>query len=316
LHLAEWTGYQPDRSPELRTLLAETARYWADRTRTAGDGVHIDQVIGPDEYHELVDDNAFTNVMARWNLRTAAAMLPDNPESGRWRDLAERMVDGYDPATGRYEQFAGYYLLEPLRVADFAVAPVAADVLLGSERVAASQVIKQPDVLMLHHLLPDEVRCHSLGPNLDFYGPRTAHGSSLSPAISASLLARAGRPDAAMRLLRLAMRLDLDDLTGSTSAGLHMATFGGVWQAVIFGFLGARVRAGVLLLDPCLPSAWGALHVRMRCLNRRVGIRVREGAVEITTDRPMTVQLSGTPAVRVSGRTVLAVAPEAVGVAR
>ena len=118
--------------------------------------------------------------MARWNLRAAAdaadrARLA-NAESRRWRDLAERIVDGYDPATGRYEQFAGYFGLEPLLVTDFAAPPVGADLLLGRERVAGSQVIKQPDVLMLHHLVPEEVAVGSLAPNLDYYGPRTCLG--------------------------------------------------------------------------------------------------------------------------------------------
>ena len=76
--------------------------------------------------------------------------------------------------------------------------PIAADLLLGAERTAGAQVLKQADVLMLHHLLPDEVAPGSLVPNLDFYEPRTAHGSSLSPAIHASVLARAGRYRAAL----------------------------------------------------------------------------------------------------------------------
>jgi len=151
---AEWTG-RPARLA--LPLLLETAGYWASRCRL--DDAHIDGVIGPDEYHERVNDNAYTNVMARWNLRAAADAADRaglaNAESRRWRDLAERIVDGHDPATGRYEQFAGYYGLEPLLVADFAAPPVAADLLLGRERVAGSQVIKQPDVLMLHHLVPN-----------------------------------------------------------------------------------------------------------------------------------------------------------------
>jgi len=154
-------------------------------------------VIGPDEYHERVDDNAFTNVMARWNLRAgadAADRAGTTPaETARWRELARRLVDGYDPASGRYEQFAGYFGLEPLLITDVAAPPVAAYLLLGRDRVAQSQLIKQPDVLMAHHLVPDQVEAGSLGPNLDYYDPRTAHGSSLSPAITASLLARAGR---------------------------------------------------------------------------------------------------------------------------
>ena len=123
--------------------------------------------MGPDEYHDSVDDNAFTNVMARWNLRTAAdlaarwAICPT--EATAWRALADALVDGYDPVSGLYEQFRGYHALEPLVAADLAPPPLAADVLFGRDRVSATQVIKQPDVLMLHHLVPDDVAAGSLG---------------------------------------------------------------------------------------------------------------------------------------------------------
>jgi trehalose/maltose hydrolase-like predicted phosphorylase len=304
---AEWTG-QP--SSFTLPLLLETARYWASRCRLddAGRG-HIDGVIGPDEYHERVNDNAYTNVMARWNLR-AAADAADRAgcadlESGRWRDLAERIVDGYDPATGRYEQFAGYFALEPLVVADFATPPVAADLLLSRERLAGSQVIKQPDVLMLHHLVPDEVAAGSLVPNLDFYGPRTSHGSSLSPAVSAALLARAGRPDQALALLRTALSMDLADLSGMTAAGLHMANLGGVWQAVLAGFAGVRVEAGVLTVDPRLPEAWSSLRLRFLCLGRRVRLDITRERVEICTDGPLLAGLAGAAPKPVAGRTSL-----------
>ena len=134
-------------------------------------------------------------------------------------------------------------------MSEVAPPPVAVDVLLGAERVAGSQLIKQADVLMLHHLVPDEVAAGSLGPCLAFYEPRTAHGSSLSPAISASLLARSGQPERALELFRMAARLDLDDLTGTTAGGLHLATMGGVWQALAYGLprsarRGLRGRAG------------------------------------------------------------------------
>ena len=304
---AEWTG-RPDRLTV--PLLLETARYWASRCRLddAGDG-HIDGVIGPDEYHERVNDNAYTNVMARWNLRAAADTADRaglaNAESRRWRDLADRIVDGYDPATGLYEQFAGYFSLEPLLVADFAAPPVAADLLLGRERVAGSQVIKQPDVLMLHHLVPGEVAAGSLAPNLDYYGPRTAHGSSLSPAVSASLLARAGRPDEALVMLRTALALDVADLSGTTAAGLHMANLGGAWQAILAGFAGLQVRAGVLSVDPRLPGAWGSLQLRFRCLGRRVRLDITHERVEICADGPLQAVLAGTTPRRVAGRACL-----------
>ena len=302
-HYASWTGL---RVPAVAPLLTETARYWAARCRLdAGGNAHIDGVIGPDEYHERVDDNAFTNVMARWNLRAGAdaadrAGMP-SAETAQWRELAARLVDGYDPATGRYEQFAGYFALEPLLIGDVAVPPVAADLLLGRDRVARSQLIKQPDVLMLHHLVPDQVEPGSLGPNLDYYGPRTAHGSSLSPAVTASLLARAGRPDEALAMLRVALALDLDDLTGMTGAGLHMANLGGIWQAVVAGLAGVRVRAGVLTADPRLPAAWDGLHLRFRCLGRKVRLDITHDRTEIWADAPLAVALAGAAPRTVTG---------------
>jgi trehalose/maltose hydrolase-like predicted phosphorylase len=294
-HYASWTGLG---TPAVAPLLAETARYWASRCRLdAAGSAHIDGVIGPDEYHERVDDNAFTNVMARWNLRAgadAADRAGTAPaETARWRELAGRLVDGYDPASGRYEQFAGYFALEPLLIADVAAPPVAADLLLGRDRVAQSQLIKQPDVLMAHHLVPDQVEPGSLEPNLDYYDPRTAHGSSLSPAVTASLLARAGRPDEALEMLRMALALDLDDLTGMTSAGLHMANLGAAWQAVTAGLAGVRIQAGVLTVDPRLPAAWDGLHLRFRCLGRKVRLDITHDRISVRADAPLMVALPG-----------------------
>ena len=310
MHYASWTGLD---APAVTPLLAETARYWASRCRLdAAGNAHIDGVIGPDEYHERVDDNAFTNVMARWNLRAAADAAArtgiDRAETRHWRELAGRLVDGYDPATGRYEQFAGYFALEPLLIKDIAVPPVAADLLLGRDRVARSQLIKQPDVLMAHHLVPDQVEPDSLGPNLDYYDPRTAHGSSLSPAITASLLARAGRPDEALAMLRTALALDLDDLTGMTGAGLHMADLGGVWQAVASGMAGVRVRAGVLSVDPRLPGAWDGLQLRFRCLGRKVRLDISHDRIEIWADTPLAVALAGQGTRTVTGTATFRVA--------
>jgi trehalose/maltose hydrolase-like predicted phosphorylase len=304
---ASWTGL---RTPAITRLLTETARYWASRCRLDAAGrAHIDDVIGPDEYHERVNDNAFTNVMARWNLRAAADVADRQGiapgEARRWRDLAARIVDGYDPATGRYEQFAGYFALEPLLVKDVAAPPVAADLLLGRERVSRSQLIKQPDVLMLHHLLPDQVEPGSLGPNLDYYDPRTAHGSSLSPAITASLLARADRPDEALAMLRVALALDLDDLTGMTASGLHLANMGGIWQAVVAGLAGARVQAGVLTVDPRLPGAWDGLQLRFRCLGRKVRLDITHDRTEIRVDGPLAVALPGQPPRMMAGTATL-----------
>jgi trehalose/maltose hydrolase-like predicted phosphorylase len=293
----DWTGDAAFADGPGRELLVETARYWASRIRVDGAGrAHIYGVIGPDEYHEPVDDNAFTNVLARWNLRRAAAAasgyVPDL-ELRHWLQLADSLIDGYDPETGVYEQFAGFHRLEPLIVADIARRPIAADLLLGHERVAGAQVLKQADVLMLHHLVPEAVAPGSLESNLAYYEPRTAHGSSLSPAIHAALFARAGRFGAALEALKLSCRLDVDDLTGTTSGGLHLATMGGVWQALVFGFGGVRASADGLTVDPCLPEAWNALELNLKFRDQPVRIQIQHDSLIVHASAAVPVSVDG-----------------------
>ena len=293
----DWTADSAFAQGPGRELLVETARYWASRIRCDAVGrAHIDRVIGPDEYHEPVDDNAFTNVMARWNLRRAAAVAGGavaSDERRLWLEVADRLVDGLDLATGIYEQFAGFHRLEPLIVADLGRRPLAADLLLGHERVAGAQVVKQADVLMLHHLVPEEVAAGSLEPNLAYYEPRTSHGSSLSPAIHAALFARARRFGPALDALKLSCRLDVDDLTGTTSGGLHLATMGGVWQALLFGFAGVRATPQRLTVDPALPDAWDALEVRLRFRGYPVRIRIEHDAIAVDADPKVPVTVTG-----------------------
>jgi trehalose/maltose hydrolase-like predicted phosphorylase len=296
----DWTDEGAFRAGPGADLLFETARYWASRVRWDRSGnAHIYGVIGPDEYHDPVDDNAFTNVMARWNLRRAAERATADPRIGddewlRWLEIANALVDGYDSGTRLYEQFAGFYELEPLIIADIAQRrPIAADLLLGRERVRRAQVIKQADVLMLHHLVPNEVAHASLEPNLSFYEPRTAHGSSLSPGMHAALFARAGRLDEATAALGIASRLDLDDLTGTTAGGLHLATMGSVWQAIAFGFAGLRPADGVLRTDPHVPAAWRTLDIRVRFRGSRVRVRAASDHIEVSADPPIRVAVGG-----------------------
>jgi trehalose/maltose hydrolase-like predicted phosphorylase len=280
----DWTNDSEFEASGGRELFVQTARYWASRVRRDAAGrAHIYGVIGPDEYHEPVDDNAFTNVMARWNLRRAARVADvDEAERMAWLETADALVDGYDESTRLYEQFAGFYDLEPLVIAEIAPKrPIAADLLLGAERTRQAQVLKQADVLMLHHLVPDEVESGSLVPNVDYYEPRTSHGSSLSPAIHAAVLARAGRSRAAVESLEIAAYLDLKDLTGTTAGGLHLATMGGVWQALAFGFAGVRVRGDALLVNPRLPLDWTALELALQLRGRPLRLRVDHDGVSV-----------------------------------
>ncbi len=298
----DWTGDRAFREGAGRRLLVETARYWASRVERDSDGTgeraHIRGVIGPDEYHELVDDNAYTNVMASWNLRRAFAETTDGAveraERRSWLDLADALVDGYHPDSGLYEQFAGFFALEPLVISEIAPRrPIAADLLLSPERVHQAQVVKQADVLMLHHLVPDEVVEGSLAANLAFYEPRTAHSSSLSPGVHAALLARAGRLDEARAALAMTTRIDLDDESGATASGVHIAAMGSVWQALALGFLGARPRGDVLELEPRIAEGWELLELRLRFRAAQLCVRVNAQTIEVSSDRPTLLSVAG-----------------------
>ncbi|WP_372594642.1 glycosyl hydrolase family 65 protein, partial [Actinotalea sp.] len=294
---AAWTGDRSFLAGRGLPLVVEGARYWADRARWDGSGrAHLEGVIGPDEYHSGVSDNAFTNVMARWNLRAAASLAAGRAsadERAAWSRLAGALVDGYDPATGTHEQFTGFGELEPFSLGDLAGRPFAADVLLGPEVVGRAQIVKQADVVMAHHLVPDELPAGSLEADLDRYLPLTCHGSSLSPGVHASVLARAGRSAEALRLFRVGARIDLDDLARTTGAGVHLAGMGGLWQAYAQGFFGLVPTPDGLQVDPRLPEEWGRAELGVRFGGSRVRVSVEGATARVVADRAVPVLVGG-----------------------
>ena len=210
----------------------------------ADDKRHIRHVIGPDEYHEDVDDNAFTNVMARWNISRGlevievlrerwpnhAAALREklslgDEELADWRDAVSRIVSGLDPATGIYEQFAGFHALQPLDLAAYADRKVPIDVVIGRELTRGSQVVKQADVVALIALLPEEFPGAAAKANFRYYEPRCAHGSSLSAGIHALVAARLGETETALRFLHQAAAADLE-LDPNSAGGIRIAGLG------------------------------------------------------------------------------------------
>jgi trehalose/maltose hydrolase-like predicted phosphorylase len=286
-----WSGERDDVGG-CYTLLGETARYWASRVRRDEDGTaHIDGVIGPDEYHELIDDNAFTNAMVARNLRIAAALAPSSAhEAGLWRRVADELVIGYDPDTGRHEQFAGFFALESPTLSNL---PPGADpvAVLGWKHLQRTQLIKQADVLMLHLLVPELAAPGSLEPDIDWYEPRTTHASSLSAPVHAAALARAGRLDGALRYLHQAATIDLDDRVGNTRDGLHIASMGGVWHALIHGIAGLELRGPHLRVHPNLPPGWDAFEFQVLVHGAPFRFRVLPDRVIVRTARARAVRV-------------------------
>jgi trehalose/maltose hydrolase-like predicted phosphorylase len=277
-------------------ILLETGRFWSSRAQPEADGrCHIRGVIGPDEYHENIDDNAFTNVMARWNILRGldvAAMLRerwperwadlssrlrlDSAELKQWHKVAQTMAIGLDPRTGLFEQFSGYFGLEEIDLTGYAGRSVPMDVVLGRERTQRSQVIKQADVVALLALLPEEFIGEAGVANFHYYEPRCGHGSSLSRAMHGVVAARLGYSEMALRYFRQTAAIDLADSHVAIDGGLHIAALGGVWLTAVFGFAGLSMRGDGIALDPQLPTSWRSLGFRLQWRGRRLKVRIEQ----------------------------------------
>jgi trehalose/maltose hydrolase-like predicted phosphorylase len=168
---------------------------------------------------------------------------------------------------------------------------------LGRQVTLVSKVIKQVDVTMLCHVLADEIPRDIVEKNYLHYEPFTSHGSSLSPAVDAAVAARVGLVEQALRVFRLACDIDLSDSLGSVAGGLHMATMGGIWQAVVHGFAGVRREGERLAIDPHLPTEWAALSLG-------IVFRGAEARLTLGADSVRVEVRSGPLAARVFGREV------------
>ena len=300
-------------------ILIETARFWSSRALPEADGrCHIRGVIGPDEYHEHIDDNAYTNVMARWNIHRALDVVAllrtrwparwaslasrldlKDGELKEWLHVAETMATGLDPATGLFEQFAGYFALEDIDLANYAGRTVPMDVVLGRERTQKSQVVKQADVVALLGLLPQEFAGDAKSANFRYYEPRCSHGSSLSPAMHGLVAARLGDTEMALRFFRQTAAIDLADTHAATDGGVHIAALGGIWMLAVFGFAGLSLRNDGLTIDPRLPAGWRSLTFRVQWRGRSLRISIDPGkqTVEaiVEAGEPMVLFVGGEP---------------------
>lgn len=314
-------------------ILMETARFWASRAVPEADGRrHIRGVIGPDEFHEGIDDNAFTNVMARWNLRRAADVADllrerwpddwvglaarlglDEAEPEHWRAAADEIAVLHDPETGLFEQFEGFFGLDDVDLGGSRESALAEDARLGPEGRSRSQVLKQADVVALLVLLPEEADHAAKLANFRYYAPRCVHLSSLSEAMHALLAARLGLADLALRHFRVADSKDLDGVVGDSAGGVHIAALGGMWQVAVMGFGGLSWQGETLRIDPHLPPHWASLDYAVQWRGRHLRVRVaRRGGVHVGLEAgdALDIEVCGTGFTVARGHPVEIVPPQ------
>ncbi|MDF5709822.1 MAG: glycoside hydrolase family 65 protein [Nostoc sp. S4] len=271
-------------------IILDTAVFWESRVQWNQQRHSYDilDVIGPDENHDRVDNNAFTNLMVQWHLQSALALWDwlkqAYPETSaqlvqklnlttqrlhRWAEIPEHLFVNQDPKTGLIEQFEGFFQLEEIDFADYEPRNKSLQGLLGIEATSQKQILKQPDVLMLLYLLRERYDHNTLATNWDYYSQRTDHtyGSSLGPAIHAILACDLNQPTEAYRHFMRSALVDLEDVRLNAGEGVHAASAGGVWQAVVFGFAGIRMTQFGPVACPNLPPNWTRLKFRMQWRN-------------------------------------------------
>jgi kojibiose phosphorylase len=286
-------------------------------------------VIGPDEFHVGVDNNAYTNATASWVLKSTAEYIDATlgqtqldreryrlkaGETADWRRLAHAIVRSSGFQTDVVvEQFDGFFGLDDVDVAAYRRAGVPLDMALGGpEAIVRYRAVKQADVLMLACLLPERWSEETLRRNFDYYEPITAHTSSLSPPMHALIAAWLRDEERCLAFLDETARIDAGDGYRGAAGGVHIGAMGGLWQAVVFGLGGFRFDDHSVSFDPWLPRPITSLSFTVRWRGRRLAVRIDAGgAIEISNDgQPSVVRVNQERTVVGSGeRTVLPFSP-------
>ncbi len=271
----DWTGDHSLMQGGGAEVLIEAARFYYSLLwqHPGSDVYEIRDVIGPDEYHERVDNNAYTNEMARFCFEAAASRADDAcpaEELKLYAEAAKRLKRQQPRADGVMAQFDGYFDLEDTSVDEVRARLLHEKEYWGGAYGVAShtQVIKQADVITLLYMLRGQYSKDILAANYAYYEPRTEHGSSLSACMYAGVACLLGQSDVAYPLFMKSASADLKG-GGKQWAGLvyiggtHPAAAGGAYMNFLHGFLGAAVENGVLVARPHLPSGWTGASCRV-----------------------------------------------------
>lgn len=311
-------------------VLVETARLWADLgfwRRTDGaqgsELFHIHGVTGPDEYTAVVNDNLFTNVMARANLRAAVRNLrwlaefePDayalvrqrlalsEDEIEEFARAAEAMHVPFDEGLGIHPQDDDFLSKELWDLPN--TPPDKRPLLLHYHPLVIyrHQVLKQADVVLALYLQGDEFSLEDKLADFDYYDPLTTGDSTLSAVVQSIIAAEVGYAELAERYFMAALHVDLADLHHNADAGVHVASLGGLWQALVAGFGGLRDYLSVWSFDPRLPAGWPSLTFPLTLQGNRVRVKVEHAQITFdletgTADSlPLTVQGHGATVTR------------------
>nr|SFZ88971.1 Maltose phosphorylase / Trehalose phosphorylase [Loigolactobacillus rennini] len=292
-------------------VLTAISRFWADRVHWSErrQKYMLHGVTGPNEYENNVNNNWYTNFIARWTLQYTLASLPTvsaekqrqlavtTAEKQHWQAIIDQLVLPEDKKLGIFIQNDDYLdkALKPAASIPKAERPINQH--WSWDKILRSPYIKQADVLQGIWYFIDQFPEVVKRRNFDFYEPLTVHESSLSACVHAILAADLHDENKAVEMYQRTARLDLDNYNNDTDDGLHITSMTGSWLAIVQGFAGMRIQRGQLAFKPFLPRRWRTYQFRINFRDRLLKVKVNQQGtqVELLRGAPLTIQLNGQP---------------------
>ncbi|QOS81150.1 glycoside hydrolase family 65 protein [Paenibacillus sp. JNUCC31] len=311
-HYVQSTGDEAFMDQYGYEIIFDTATFWASRLEwdEAKGRYHINEVVGPDEYKEHVDNNAFTNHMAHFNMELAIQyyekLQQEKPEllkalSGKldltsareaWNKLDQMYLPGPNEQ-GLIPQDDTYLQKKVIDLTPYKNQTKVASIFndYNLDQVGEMQISKQADIMMLFFLLENKFEPAIKRANYDYYEEKTLHDSSLSLSTHSILASDFGNRPLAYDLFRRASEIDLGPHMHSSDAGIHSASLGGIWECVVMGFAGVRMLDGQLHLDPKLPESWSRLKFPLYWHNQLLHITITPEGILIESDAEEEISL-------------------------
>lgn len=306
-------SYIPEKGLE---VLIAIARFWYQRATfsTNRNKYVILGVTGPNEYENNVNNNFYTNYIAKWCIDYTVEQIGkvgeeysddhsrimdkcnlDAGEINRWKNVASNMFFPYSDEHNVYLQQDGFLDKELVKVSDLDKNQRPINQKWSWDRILRSPYIKQADVLQGFYFFEDNFTREQLERHFDFYEPYTVHESSLSPCVHSIQAAVLGRMEQAYTFYLRTSRLDLDDYNKEVEEGCHITSMAGTWMSIVEGFGGMRVKKDTLHFEPKIPEQWKAYSFKINFRNQvlKVSVTASETNFTLEGDKELTVYVNG-----------------------
>jgi maltose phosphorylase len=295
-------SYIPEKGLE---VLIGIARFWHQRATFSSDKNKfvILGVTGPNEYENNVNNNFYTNYIAKWCLNYALKNIEivkndhisdfkrikektaiSDVELAAWKNVADLMYFPYSEKHQVYLQQDGFLDKELISVAALDKSQRPINQKWSWDRILRSPYIKQADTLQGFYFFEDDFTTEELARHFDFYEPFTVHESSLSPCVHSIQAAKLDRMEQAYTFYLRTSRLDLDDYNHEVEEGLHITSMAGTWMSIVEGFGGMRVKNNTLSFEPKIPKQWISYSFKVNFRNTIVKINVQQNGTHFTID--------------------------------